>query len=128
VARRGFLGALARPGASRAAGVIKQRALFSFSPDRPYDAAVTAWEAAEATGKEDRVESTVERFEAMLQRGVDYDEVEAYIEAQDYLSRDQKDVLWLAWADSGAPLPHKGRSAGASPLAPSGPFNGATIS
>jgi hypothetical protein len=73
------------------------------------------------------VESTVERFEAMLQRGADYDEVEAYIEAQDHLSRDQKDVLWLAWADSDAPLPHEGRSAGAPPLATSGSVNGAVV-
>ena len=58
------------------------------------------------------MESTIERFEAKLQRGADYDEVEAYIEAQDHLSRDQKDVLWLAWADSDAPLPHEDRSAG----------------
>lgn len=57
------------------------------------------------------MESTVERLEAILQRGAGYDEVEEYIEAQDHLSRNQKDTLWLVWADSDAPLPHGGRSA-----------------
>lgn len=79
----------------------------------------------QGNGKGDRVEGTIERFEAMLQRGADYDEVEAYIEAQDHLSRGQKDMLWLAWADSDAPLPHENRSAGAPPRAPSGSLNGA---
>jgi hypothetical protein len=44
------------------------------------------------------MEASLQQIEVMLERGVDDATLDEYIEAQNHLSRDAKDALWLAWA------------------------------